>query len=173
MFFFLSGMTMFMLLEMGVTNVGGQKRIVHLFIKHPWKVEALIISLFFSFPIAIISMSFMGEDTSLLSLVATSVIAWLVLSFFVHRRFMDFQQTLGIGRKKEYDPVFVANLSIAVWTIATCGLVLSFLISIYDISQSLSYLLLGSCGTAMWFIPFRKSLKIIRNQNPASDEELE
>ncbi len=117
-------------------------------------------------------MSFMGEDSSLISLVATVVIAWPVLSYFMHRRFMDFRQTLGIEKKKEYDPVFVAYLSIAVWSIAACGLVLSFLLSIYSISQSLSYLLLGSCGAVMWFIPFRKSLKIVRNQSTTINDEL-
>jgi hypothetical protein len=42
MLFFLSGMAIFLLLEMSVMNVGGQKRLVHQFMKNPWKVEAYV-----------------------------------------------------------------------------------------------------------------------------------
>ena len=114
----------------------------------------------------------MAENSSTFSLVGTLVIAWPVLSYMLHSKLMDSQHTLGLSKKKEYDPVLVARLSVAIGIIAVCGLVLSFFLAAFDISQEVSYVLIGSCGITMWFIPFRKSLKIIRNQNTTSDDDI-
>ena len=173
MFLMLLAITIMLLLEMGVTNVGSQKRLVHLFISHPFKVEALVIGSFWSFPIFIVPISILGEDSSMLTLVGTLAIAWPVLSYVLHRRLMDFQQTLGLGKKKEYNPVLVAKLSVTIWAIAACGVVLSFFIAVLEISQELSYLILGVSGIVMFFIPFRESLAIVRNQNTTVDNDIE
>jgi hypothetical protein len=160
MFFFLSGIAIFILLDMGVTNIGGQKRLVHLFMRNPWKIEALIICLFSSLPIFIIYIIMMREDPSLLSLLGSIVLAWPLIMYECHRKMMDFHQLLRIGKKKEHDPVFMAKLSITGWTIAACGMVLSFMLGVFSISLELSCFLMGLCGMAVIFTPFRKSLQL-------------
>ncbi|MFW9805665.1 MAG: hypothetical protein ACFFFK_02920 [Candidatus Thorarchaeota archaeon] len=169
MFMMMSGLTLFLFLEMGVMNIGKQKRLVHIFMKHPWKIEALIISMFLSLPISIASISYIAGDYSL----SFVVIVWPVLIFVQHSRFMDFQQTLGIGKKKEYDPILIAKLNVAVWFIAVCGIVIGFLLSLYDISQDLSQLIVIPCMMVMFLVPFRKSLALVRNQSTEIEGEFE
>ncbi|MFX1580564.1 MAG: hypothetical protein ACFFBJ_13025 [Promethearchaeota archaeon] len=172
MFLFLSGIAIFIFLEESIANIGRQKRMVYLFMKHPWKVEALIICLLTSFPIVIISITLMAGK-SLLSIAGTLVLGWPILMYVFHGRMMDFRQLLGIGRKKEHDPVFVAQLSITVWSIAACGLVLSFIFGVFNISIELGYFLIGPCVMAMILIRIRESLAIVRNHNATTDDEPE
>jgi hypothetical protein len=173
MLFFLSGMAIFLLLEMSVMNVGGQKRLVHQFMKNPWKVEALIICLFSSFPISLISILMMAENSSSLFIVGTLVFGWPILMYVFHSRMMDFRQLLGIDRKKEYDPVFVAKLSITVWSIAAFGLVLSFILIVFSTFLELGASLVVPCIMIMIHIRFRKSLAIVRNHNTTTDHKPE
>lgn len=167
----MSGITIMLLLEEGINYVGRRKQLVHLFMNHPWKIEAFVICSFWSLPIVIVSISVLASDSSVFSLLGTVVVAWPVLTYVLHRRLMDFQQTLGMRKKKEYDPVFVARLSVTIWIIAACGLVLSFFLTAFDRSQDISYLLLGSCGIIMFLIPFRKSLTLVRSQSAEIEEE--
>ena len=90
-----------------------------------------------------------------------------------HSQMMDFHQLLGIGKKKEHDPVSMAKLSITGWSIAACGLVLSIVLFVFSISLELSYFLIGFCVMAVIFTPFRKSLAIVRNKKTTTETEVE
>jgi hypothetical protein len=173
MFLFLSGIAIFILLEMGVTKGGGQKRLVHLFMRNPWKVEALIVCLFSSFPIYIIPIIMMGEDLSSLTILGEIFFAWPLIMYGFHSQMMDFHQLLGIGKKKGHDPVFMAKLSITGWSIAACGMVLSIVLFVFSISPELSYFLIGFCVMAVIFTPIRKSLAIVRNKKTTIKTEVE
>ena len=173
MILMMSGITIMLVLEEGINYVGKRKQLVHLFMNHPWRIEAFVICSFWSFPIGIVSISVLASNSSVFSLLGTIVVAWPVLTYVLHRRLMDFQQTLGIGKKKEYDTILVARLSVTIWIISACGLVLSFFLAAFDISQETSYLLLGFCGIIMFFIPFRKSLALVRNQNTEIEGQVE
>ncbi|MFW9813259.1 MAG: hypothetical protein ACFFF9_12435 [Candidatus Thorarchaeota archaeon] len=177
MFLFMTGISIFLLLEMGVNNVGSQKRLVHYFITNPLKVEALILSLFCTFPFFILYTSYygflMGRDTEFPSFLVTIVIGWPVLSYAIHRRIMDFKHTLGIDKKKVYDPVQIAKLSIAIWMVAAFALVSSFFFALFDILTESISVLIAFSGIVMMLIPFRDSLAKVRNQNVISEEELD
>ena len=165
----------FLLLETGVTNVGSQKRLVYLFMKHPWRVEAVIHILFLWFPISMSIWIYQGisagVDTYGWPIIVLFLVGWPVLSFMMHQKLLEFQQTLGIGQKKEYDPNFIAKLNVLVWGLSACIFFGGLFAMAGDFLPEVRYTLstLGSLG--MIFIPFRKSLAEVRKQEDPTDSE--
>lgn len=175
---FLTGMMIFLLLEMGVSQAGAQKRLVYLFMDHSWGVEALIQILFLSFPLSLGYLMYLGMisgvvDPSAISIVLMLAVAWPVMGYMVHRKLLDFKQTLGIGQKKEYDPIFIAKISVVLWIASVCTIVVGIMSMLWDVLPEVRYTLttIGSLGTL--FIPFRKSLSTVQNQNEPSPAEWE
>ncbi|MFX1482625.1 MAG: hypothetical protein ACFFCP_05480 [Promethearchaeota archaeon] len=175
MVLFMTGISIFFLLEMGVNNVGTQKRLVYIFMGNPLKVEALILSFFCTFPLFLLFFSYqgflMGRDTEFPVFLVTIAIGWPVLSYALHRRLMDFKQSLGLEKKKEYDPVVIAKLSVAIWMAAAFVLVSSFFFALFDIlTESISVLVAFSV-IVMMLIPFRDSLAKVRDRKAVSEED--
>ncbi|MBY8997248.1 MAG: hypothetical protein KGD60_05910 [Candidatus Thorarchaeota archaeon] len=165
----------FFLLEMGVTNVGSQKRLVYLFMDHPWRVEAVIHILFLWFPISMSLWIYQGVsagiDSSGWSMIVLFLVGWPVLSVVMHQKLQEYQQTLGIGQKKEYDPIFIAKLNVLIWGISACVFFGGLFAIAGDFLPEVRYALstLGSLG--MIFIPFRKSLADVRNTEETTEDE--
>lgn len=174
---FLAGVMILMLLEMGVSQAGAQKRLVYLFMDHPWGVEALIQILFLSFPFSLSYSIYQGIiaglDSSGMSIIILLAAVWPVMGYMLHRRLLDFKHTLGIVQKKEYDPIFIAKISIVLWISSVCTIIVGILFMLGDVFPDIRFTLstIGTLGAIS--IPFRKSLAKVRNQDELTTEEWE
>jgi hypothetical protein len=172
---FLTGMMIFMLLEMGVSQAGAQKRLVYLFMDHPWGVEALIQILLLSFPLSLGYIIYQGVivglDSSGMSIIILLAVMWPVMGYILHRRLLGFKHTLGIGQKKEYDSIFIAKLSVFGWIASACTFVAGIFSILGDILPEFRFALSAVGSLGMLSISFRKNLAIVRNQDEPSTEE--
>jgi len=176
---FVSTMTailLFLLLEQGVNYAGQQKRIVYLFMNHPLKFEAIVLLLFLSVPIYFVvpiyeSLILGTPDSSGWTLLFLIGGGWPVLSYMLHRRLLDFKVTLGIGKKKKYDPILIAKINVGLWFASACLLVVSLFLVASSILPEIGSIMTAAGTFGLLFIPFRKNRAIIKEYNESSSDE--